>query len=326
MKKEDVIDFAKEHKKQLIIIAACLVLSILLQLLKIPFLSGLGVLLTWATVIYAAVFVYMIFQKRKAAAAEKAKEEAKAKAQKAIEDFKATVDIPAELDYIFSVLEKSGATASNFEKGLEHFFSKTETPLTKEQILPMMKEALFARAFGSDDYAIAKVVAVDYFIQDVVKGEMLTQYMRFAIARAKYPTAEMIEPFVKALYGVAGRAFNYQYNSEGAESYQALTPDAFKLIIENSEVLQSYTDEDPFAKDTVREKWANDMYTTPLNMVRSSQMGNALDNEKYLDEMCYLAYTVLREEQESDGENASIAAIAVAYSDFLKAIYDKISQ
>lgn len=257
-------------------------------------------------------------------ALQEQKEQERIEKEKAIDAFWASNNLDEELDYIFSVLEKSGATASNFEKGIEHFYSKTQTTLKKEDILPTMKKELFVRAFDSDNSAIAKDAAVDHFIQDVVKGEMFTQYMRFAIAKEKYPTAEMMEPFVKSLYGVAGHAFNYQIFRLQPENYQVMTPEAFKIVVENSDVLKSYTDQDPFAKDTVREKWANDMYDSPLKMVSSSKLGSVLDNEKYIDEMCYLGYTILRKDQENSVENVSVAEIAVAYTDFLKEIYDRI--
>lgn len=67
------------------------------------------------------------------------------------------------------------------------------------------------------------------------------------------------------------------------------------------------------------------MYESPLKIVRSSKLGNVLENEKYIDEMCYLAYTTLRKDQENSVENVGVAEIAVAYTDFLKEIYDTIN-
>ena len=261
----------------------------------------------------------------KAKALQEQKEQQRIEKEKAIEAFWSSNNLDEELDYIFSVLEKSGATASNFEKGIEHFFSKTETTLTKEEILLTMKKALFVRAFASDNCATSKAVAVDYFIQDVVKGEMLSQYMRFAVAKANFPTAEMMEPFVKALYGVSGHAFNYQYNRSKTENYEVITPDAFKLIIEHNDTLKSYTDADPFTADTVRDKWAKALYDSPLKMVRSSKLSSMLDKEEHVDELCYLAYTILRKDTENSIENVSLSEIAVAYIDFLKEIYDRIN-
>lgn len=282
-----------------------------------------------AGIIVVVVLAVLIFiglknkNKQEKAAAEKAAEKAKA-----TEAFWASVNLDEELDNILSILEKSGATASNFEKGLDHFGSKAEKPLKRAEVLPKMKKALFARAFSSDNFEVAKAVAVDYFIQDVVKDKMMSEYIRFAVSRNGYHTPEMVNPFIQALYGVAGHAYNYQFNRAHnnlqPESYQAITQEAFKTVIETSDVLKSYTDSDPFTIEATREKWAKDLYDSPMKLVRSSKLGSVLDNEKYIDEMCYLAYTVLRKDQENSVENVSVAEIAVAYSDFLKEIYDRI--
>lgn len=273
-------------------------------------------------VLAVLIIIGVINKKKLAADAKKAAEE-KAKATEA---YWASVNLDEELDNIFSVLEKSGATVSNFEKGLDHFGSKAEKPLKREEVLPNMKKALFARAFDSDNCAVAKAVAVDYFIQDVVKGEMLTLYMQFAIAKEKGDFSGWMPSFVKALYGIAGHAFTYQHNSANPEKYQAITPDEFKIIIEHSDVLKSYTDSDPFTVDTARENWAKDMCESPLNMVRSSKLGSVLNNEKCIDELCYLAYITLRKDQENSTEKVSVPEIAVAYTDFLKEIYDRINR
>jgi hypothetical protein len=110
------------------------------------------------------------------------------------------------------------------------------------------------------------------------------------------------------------------------ESHQAITQEAFKTIIETSDVLKSYTDSDPFVIEATREKWAKDLYDSPMKIVRSSKLGNLLDNERHMDEMCYLAYTILRKDQENSIEKVSVPEIAVAYTDFLKEIYDRINR
>lgn len=281
-----------------------------------------------------AVLIFIGLKNKKKVAQKKSTEEKanveraeqqKVEKEKAIEAFWASHNLDEELDYIFSVLEKNGASANNFEKGIEHFITKTETTLTKAEIIPTMKKALFARAFDGNNCTVAKAVAVDYFIQDVVRGEMLTQYMRFAISRAKFSTAEMTEPFIKALYGVSGRAFNYYFNSQRSGDYEILTSDKIKAIIESSDVLKSYTDTDPFTADTVRETWAKDMCDSPLSIVRSSKLSDMLDKEEYIDELCYFAYTILRKDEKSSGEGVCVTEIAVAYSDYLKEIYDRIA-
>ena len=272
--------------------------------------------------VLAVVIFFGLKNKKKIATEQQKAVDEKAEATEA---FWASVNLDEELDNIFSVLEKSGATVSNFEKGLDHFGAKAEKPLKREEVLPNMKKALFDRAFSSDNFEVAKAVATGYFIQDVVKGEMLTLYMQFAIAKEKGDFSGWMPSFVKALYGIAGHAFTYQCNRANPENYQAITPDDFKIIIEHSDVLKSYTDSDPFAVDTVRENWAKDMCDSPMKLVRSSKLGNLLDDERHMDEMCYLAYTILRKDQENSIEKVSVPEIAVAYTDFLKEIYDRIN-
>ena len=49
--------------------------------------------------------------------------------EKVINDFLSSIKLDEELDFILAVLEKSGASASNFEKGVAHLLSKTQTTL-----------------------------------------------------------------------------------------------------------------------------------------------------------------------------------------------------
>ena len=135
-----------------------------------------------------------------------------AQKEKALEDFLLSINLDDELNYIFSVLEKSGASAITFEKGVEHLLSKNETNLTKSEVLPVLKKELLARAFADNEYAVPMVIAIDYFISDVVKDKLLPLYVRFTVSREGGSYAVMEVPFVKALYGIAGRAFNYLNN------------------------------------------------------------------------------------------------------------------
>ena len=66
-------------------------------------------------------------------ALQEEKEQKRIEKEKAIEAFWSSNNVDKELDYIFSVLEKSSATASNFEKGLEHFFRKRKRPSQKRK-------------------------------------------------------------------------------------------------------------------------------------------------------------------------------------------------
>ena len=291
--------------------------------------------------IFVAAFIYFKKNKEKEREAQERKEQERKEQEKvrkeqeekkkkereeAFETFYSSVNLDEELDYIFSVLDKNEVSVSNFEKGVEHFITKSETILTKEDILPAMQKALFNRAFSDTTCTGARVVAIDYFIWEVIRAKLLNEYVSFAVSREKGSRLiEFEEPFIKALYGAAGHAFNYLKNDLKQEKYQTMTPADFLPVIEESDVLKSYTDEDPFAVQEVRKKWANDIYNAPLEFVRSSELKDLLTEEEHMDAMYYLTYVVLCENEEDCVENASVDTIASVYTNYLKEIYSKIS-
>lgn len=256
-------------------------------------------------------------------ALQEQEEQKKREKEKAINAFFSSIELDKEIDYIFAILQKSGATASNFERGVEHLLSKTETTITKEEALPTLKKELFARAFAENQSVVAKTVATDYFILDVVSDGLLSLYMRFAAFREGGSYAFMEEPFIKALYGIAGRAVNYLHNGLKQGNYQTITPGDFTSIIENSDVLKSYTDEDPFTADEVRETWSQDLYNSPLGIVHSSSLSSVLDEEEYVDALFYFAYIKLCVD-EDPAENVGVSKIASVYLEYLKAYYNRI--
>ena len=198
-------------------------------------------------------------------------EQEKREKEKLINDFFESINLDEEFNYIFSVLEKSSATAINFKKGVDCMLSKTEIAVPKEEIISIMKKELFARAFSNTECIAAKMVATDYFMSSVVDDELLKKYMRFALAREKgLSMADWNEPFIKALYGVVGRVANYLNNEAEEVNYRTLAAVDFESIIANNDVLKSYTDNDPFAADEVRAKWAEDLYNSP----HQRQMGH----------------------------------------------------
>ena len=258
--------------------------------------------------------------------AEKEREEQEKKEkEKAIGNFISSVEADDGMDYIFSVLEKSGASASNFEKGIEHLISRTETILTKTEVLPAVKKLLFTRAFADTESAIAKAVATDYFMGDIVSGALLSSYVRFAVAReGRSYIAAMEEPFIKALYGVAGRVVNYLSNRSEQGDYRTMTPDDFLPVIEDSDVLKSYTDGDPFVVDVMRKKWAEALCSSSYELVKSSRMNNLLEKEEYVDAMYFYAYTQLCQDEENPIENVCVAKVANVYITYLKEYYNRI--
>ena len=256
-------------------------------------------------------------------ALQEQEEQKKREKEELVNAFFASINLNEEFEYIFTVLEKSGATAINFEKGVDHMLSKTEAPIPKEEILPALKKALFTRAFSDTECAVAKAVATDYFVRAVVDDGLLSQYMRFAISREKGSYAFMEEPFIKALYGVAGHAVNYLNNGLAGSNYRTMTSVDFESIIENNDVLKSYTDSDPFAADEVRAKWAEDLCNSPFEIVKSSRVSSFLDKEEYVDALCYFAYIKLCGD-EDPAEDVGISKIASVYLEYLKAYYNRI--
>ena len=264
-------------------------------------------------------------QLEKEKALQEQEEEKRREKEKAITDFFSTIELDKELDYIFSVLEKSGATAINFEKGVDHMLSKAETTLSKEEVLPAVKKVLYTRAFDDTGCAAAKAVATDYFVSAVVDDGLLSLYMRFAISREKGSYAFMEEPFIKTLYGVAGHVVNYINNGLVASNYRTMTSADFESIIDNSDVLKSYTDNDPFTTNEVRVKWAEELCNAPLEIVKSSRVSSLLDEEKYVDAMYYFAYIKLCSD-EDPSEGVGVSKIAAVYLEYLKAYYNRIKR
>lgn len=253
---------------------------------------------------------------------EQKEQERRAK-ENAVNDFLSSVDLDKELDYIFSVLENSQVTAHNFEKGVEHLLSKSETTVTMGDVLPALKKVLFARAFTDSQCTAAKVVATDYFMSDIVERGLLSLYISFDTSRAGGSFAVMEEPFIKALFGVAGRVVNYKSKGLNGERYQSMAPDDFISVIEESDVLKSYTDTDPFAADEKRRSWTEKLYRAPLELVSSSRLNSLLNDEEYVDMLYYNTYIVLRSGQEASAESVSVAGVANAYLEYLKEFYSR---
>ena len=261
-------------------------------------------------------------------AVQKAAEEKKIAEQKAAEDFSATFDVAGAIESILSVLEKSRATADNFEKGVAHTFDKNEINIPKEKFLLIMKNELFKRAFSNNDCVAAKVVVEDYFQQSVILSTsgLFDKYMRFRASRDQgYGLANFEHPFIKALYGIAGRVANYQINGFASESYQVVSPEYYMGVIEESDALKSYTDSDPFNVDEVRKAWATDIYNAPIELVNSSDLSSILQDEKNIDEGFYLAYIVMCQELGQDpNEMTGIVPVASAYLKCMKKEYERI--
>ena len=257
-------------------------------------------------------------------ALQEQKEQEKQEKEKLINDFFDSINMDEEFEYIFNILEKSSATAINFEKGVKHMLSKAEMSVPEEEIIFVIKKELFSRAFSDAECVVAKAVATDYFVHAVIDDGLLSKYMRFALAREKgLSMADWNEPFIKALYGVAGRVANYLNNGAEEGNYRTLAAADFESIIANSDVLKSYTDSDPFAADEVRAKWAEDLCNSPLEIVKSSKLASFLDKEESIEALFYFACIKLCGNKDV-AVGADISTISNVYLEYLKDRYNRI--
>lgn len=258
-------------------------------------------------------------EKREQARLQKEQEEREK--QERLNAFIESINIDEEFNYIFSVLEKSNSiNKSNFEKGLKQILEKNGNPYEVKDILPAVQKALFHRAFACKDNS-AMIVAMEYFKINIIHYEFSTKYALF-VDPTTNPAVHTIcaHQFIQTLYGIAGHALNYSKKGHSECNYQAITPEDFLEVIENSNMLKSYTDADPFKADETRKQWAEEMYNAPLDMVKSSALNEMLENELFIDEAYFLTYMFIY--KSSDGseynDNISIDKIASTYMSYVE--------
>ena len=340
MDKKKMMELLKE--KSVIIVGAGLLVSILLTIFG-GALSGIGVIGIIGFGIYASSVSTKIAKKKKLEeeqkqiekeenkklAEEKEKDEKKAQLEATVKEFCDSINVDDELNHILSVLEKSSINAANFEKGVAQLVKKGGASIPQEAVLPVLKKALFDRAFANNDCPTAKVVVIDYFIRDIIQAGLFTKYVPFVVSRESGSSAAamtMEVPFIKTLFGIAGRAMNYRMKGLSKENYQTLTSEDFIAIIEDSDALKSYTDKDPFTVDEVRKSWANDIYNAPLELIKSGKLSDMLENEKYVDEAFYITYVAICKDLKEDPEEAvSVYKITSVYLNYLKEYHNSIN-
>ena len=250
------------------------------------------------------------------------------KKEEAVAAFFSSIDLDQELEYIFGILEKSVASASNFEKGVEHLLSKAGATITKADVLPAMKKELFARTFGEPWSAVSEFVLTEYFIRDVFDRKFLLLYQDFITWRNRHNGNEnllsRVHSFIQALFGVAGRVVSYHNTYEMQKAYVPMTPDDFIGIIENNDTLKSYTDKDPFTASEVRAAWTPKLYNLPLEILEVNNWNDLLNEEKQIDAMYYYAYKRICKENSADQFSVAIvSSVLLDYVEELLKQYDK---
>ena len=225
------------------------------------------------------------------------------------------------------MLEKSGATAGNFEKGVAHVFNKKEIKIPEENFLVIMKNELFARAFADNASTTAKSVFINYFKIDLTANSscgLYKQYIRYYMGghKSQRGAEQAYEVLIKYLHGIAGRVFHYSRYVLNSGDYQPISPEYYieKIIAVNTE-LKSYTDKDPFTMDEVRKEWANDLYNAPLELVKSSELSSVLNDEKRISEAFYLVYLDIcqRLGKDSDGTDG-----LTTYHNYMEEIHEHL--
>ena len=340
MDKKKLKELTKE--KSVVVAAAGLIISLLLVMFGGDFLSIFGIMGMIGFGSYSFSVYAKLSRKKKIEEEKKQREEderkkieekereaaKKVQEENAAKEFLASLNVDEELDAIFSVLEKSEVNSINFEKGVAHLLNKFGTTISQEAFLLLMKKELFKRAFANNDCVVAKVVVEDYFQQSVIDSTsgLFDKYMKFRASRDNgYGLADFETPFIKALYGIAGRVANYQINSFASEGYPTVSPEYYMGVIEESDALKSYTDSDPFSVDEVRKAWATDIYNAPLELVNSSDLSSILKDEKNIDEGFYLTYVVICQELGEDpNKMTGIVPVASAYLEYMKKEYERI--
>ena len=314
MNKDNLMKFLKENTVQLSIIAGGLVLSIVLQAVKgNSFWNGLGILFMLATIGYASFVIYRISQKAKAIIEEKAKEkraqeeaEKKEKAQQAMAEFKASIDLSAELDHILSVI-RNNPTRNAFEQGIEPLLKKTNTQLSQEQVRQVLLEVLVARFVACNGMPDLKdpatVVLSSYFARNMYQKlvddfVMVVNCENHAKSADSSFSANFWQekatdyriPFIKNLYAFSAHAWNFIFCLENG-GYAPLDDSFLLKLIESDSVLKSYCEANPFEAEEKKREWLADIRKAVYNAVDVSGVKfDVTDNEQLLDMLCYLGY------------------------------------
>lgn len=221
-----------------------------------------------------------------------------------IEKFVNSFIIKTELDSILAVLDKNKAFfPKDFEKGFESLIESRKNNLSydlKTIALKALKrellEELFKRSFEKIDEAnaantCARILAINYLIlyyildsSGISAGGLMGQYMYYKAGLEQ--GIDTRENFIKSLCGIAGRVENY------SKGHKKVTPEYFKSVIENDEMIKSCTDENPFKVNETRSAWANELCVAPIESIKNSKL-SWLDNEDYIDAALFSAFHII---------------------------------
>lgn len=238
----------------------------------------------------------------------------KENAAKAIEEFKSNLDIALELKYIFSVI-KDNPTTEAFEQGVDNLIKKNNISIPKSDVLTVllntMVENLVENKNRLDLDDTATIIVSRYFaagMKDVLFGDYLELAMLNTRANTPSSASEVYAltvmsnkrriPFVKNLHGFAIRAWNYIYHLDNSEAYSSVSDEMLIDLIENSSVIKSYWESNPFEADERKKEWLEDIRNAAYKAVDKSKLDfDAEGNEIVLDMLCYMGYRAITQKE-----------------------------
>lgn len=157
----------------------------------------------------------------------------------------------------------------------------------------------------------ATIIVSRYFaagMKDVLFGDYLelamlnTRANTPSSASEVYALTEMSNkrriPFVKNLHGFAIRAWNYVYHLDNSEAYSSVSDEMLIDLIENSSVIKSYWESNPFEADERKKEWLEDIRNAAYKAVDKSKLDfDAEGNEIVLDMLCYMGYRAITQKE-----------------------------
>lgn len=244
----------------------------------------------------------------------------KENAAKAIEEFKSNPDIALELKYIFSVI-KDNPTTEAFEQGVDNLIKKNNISIPKSDVLTVLLNTMVENLVGNKNHLdlddTSTIIVSRYFasgMKDVLFGDYLEIAMLNKRANATSSASEVYAftemsnkrriPFVKNLHGFAVRAWNYVYHLDNGETYSSVSDEMLIDLIENSSVIKSYWESNPFEADERKKEWLEDIRNAAYKAIDKSKLKfEAEGKEIVLDMLCYLGYRAITQK---DGKHTAV--------------------
>lgn len=297
---EKNITLTKKDWIKLAISVACIVVGLVFTITEAYAYTAIF----WAVagvMIYKLVNTFM--EKKKIEQEQKKQEDETAKKEKALNDFRDSVDMEEELNYILETIQES-LTIKSFEQGVENLLSRTNTSLNKTEVLGLLQEVLLNRVVKdveNEEYDTLAAIIMSAYAGAAVQSILEEEYLSIALLQQKLDSGRdssttlaarqvigtHMVPFIKDLYGVSLRAWNYNCYIENDTAYHPASKDLIMEMVKEDETISSYCNDDPFRVDEVRKMWADDISAASYKITKRGNIClGSENNEKALDMLC----------------------------------------